>query len=93
MAGCAPDTSPRSRRTPDTKSYRSVDVPSGDAVHSHEERRTGALRLSNAIAIAMLLFVAGYAYGRFVGRRPWVLRIALVRLGCLLVRLTKALGG
>jgi VIT1/CCC1 family predicted Fe2+/Mn2+ transporter len=51
-----------------------------------------ALRLSNAIAIAML-FVAGYAYGRFVGRRPWVLRIALVRLGCLLVRLTKALGG
>ena len=51
-----------------------------------------ALRLSNAIAIAML-FVAGYAYGRFVGRRPWVLGIALVLLGCLLVGLAKALGG
>jgi hypothetical protein len=51
-----------------------------------------ALRLSNAIAIAML-FVAGYAYGRFVGGRPWVLGIALVLLGWLLVGLTKALGG
>lgn len=51
-----------------------------------------ALRVSNAIAITML-FVAGYAYGRFVGRRPWLLGIAMVLLGTLLVALSKALGG
>jgi len=51
-----------------------------------------ALRVSNSIAIAML-FMAGYAYGRFVGRHPWALGIALVLLGCVLVGLTKALGG
>jgi hypothetical protein len=45
----------------------------GDSVHSHAERSSGAAS-SNAIAIAML-FVAGYAYGSFVGR-PWVLGIA-----------------
>ena len=56
------------------------------------QNAVAALRLSNAIAIAML-FVAGYAYGRFVGRRPWVLGIAMVLLGILLVGLTKALGG
>ena len=51
-----------------------------------------ALRISNSIAIVML-FMAGYAYGRFVGRRPWVLGIGLVFLGAVLVGLTKALGG
>lgn len=51
-----------------------------------------ALRVSNSIAIAML-FVAGYAYGRFAGRRPWLLGIAMVLLGTLLVAITIALGG
>jgi hypothetical protein len=51
-----------------------------------------ALRISNSIAIVML-FMGGFAYGRFVGRRPWVLGIGLVLLGGVLVGLTKALGG
>jgi hypothetical protein len=51
-----------------------------------------ALRVSNAIAIAML-FLAGFAYGRLVGRSQWVLGIAMVLLGAALVSLTIALGG
>jgi VIT1/CCC1 family predicted Fe2+/Mn2+ transporter len=51
-----------------------------------------ALRVSNAIAITML-FVAGYSYGRFIGRRPWMLGIAMALLGTLLAALSKALGG
>jgi hypothetical protein len=51
-----------------------------------------ALRISNSIAIVML-FMGGFAYGRFVGRRPWVLGIGLLLLGGVLVGLTKALGG
>jgi hypothetical protein len=51
-----------------------------------------ALRISNAIAIAML-FIAGVAYGRCVGRSPWAVGIAMVVLGCVLVALTIALGG
>jgi hypothetical protein len=51
-----------------------------------------ALRVSNAIAIAML-FMTGYAYGRMTGRPPWVIGISMVLLGCVLVALTMALGG
>jgi VIT1/CCC1 family predicted Fe2+/Mn2+ transporter len=51
-----------------------------------------ALRVSNAIAIAML-FVAGYVYGRSVGRHPWLLGLSMVLLGGLLSALTMALGG
>jgi hypothetical protein len=51
-----------------------------------------ALRVSNGIAIAML-FIAGYAYGRSVGRHPLGLGIAMVLLGAVLVALTIALGG
>jgi hypothetical protein len=51
-----------------------------------------ALRVSNAIAIAML-FGAGVAYGRTVGRTPWLVGIAMVLLGGVLVALTMALGG
>jgi hypothetical protein len=51
-----------------------------------------ALRVSNAVAIAML-FVTGYVYGRNVGHHPWVLGIAMVLLGALLSALTMALGG
>jgi VIT1/CCC1 family predicted Fe2+/Mn2+ transporter len=51
-----------------------------------------AMRLSNAIAIAMLL-VTGAAYGRCVGRSPLLFGIAMVLLGGVLVALTIALGG
>jgi hypothetical protein len=51
-----------------------------------------ALRISNAIAIAML-FLAGFAYGRCIDRSPWGLGISMVVLGGVLVALTIALGG
>lgn len=51
-----------------------------------------ALRVSNAIAVAML-FVAGVAYGRAVDGAPWKFGIAMVVLGIVLVALTMALGG
>ncbi len=51
-----------------------------------------ALRVSNAIAIAML-FVAGFVYGRSVGRSPWLLGLSMVLLGAMLAALAMALGG
>jgi len=51
-----------------------------------------ALRLSNAVAVVML-FLAGYAFGRITGRRPWAVGIFTMLLGALLVGLTMALGG
>ena len=51
-----------------------------------------ALRISNAIAIVML-FLAGYAFGRMTGRHPWLVGISMVVLGLILVGLTMALGG
>ena len=51
-----------------------------------------ALRVSNAIAIAML-FLTGFAFGRVTGRHPWIMGIALVLLGSILAGLTMALGG
>ncbi len=51
-----------------------------------------ALRVSNAIAVAML-FGTGYTFGRIVGRRQWVMGIGMVVLGSILVGLTMALGG
>jgi VIT1/CCC1 family predicted Fe2+/Mn2+ transporter len=51
-----------------------------------------ALRISNAIAIAML-FITGIAYGRITGRHPWAIGILMVMLGCALVALAIALGG
>jgi len=51
-----------------------------------------AMRVSNAIAL-VLLFVAGVAYARVVGRAAWVFGFGMVALGCLLVALTIALGG
>jgi hypothetical protein len=56
----------------------------------HEAPR--AMRVSNAIAVSML-FMTGVTYGRCVGRSPWVLGLALVCLGAILVALTMALGG
>ncbi len=51
-----------------------------------------ALRVSNTVAVAML-FVAGLAYGRVVGRSPWGFGFGMVALGTALVALTMALGG
>ena len=51
-----------------------------------------ALRLSNAIAIA-LLFILGYAFGRGATHNPWVMGVSMVALGMFLVGMTIALGG
>jgi hypothetical protein len=51
-----------------------------------------ALRVSNVIAILMLL-VTGYAYGKCVGRQPWLMGISMLVLGGVLVGLTMVLGG
>ena len=51
-----------------------------------------ALRVSNAIAVAML-FMTGYAYGRLTAHRPVVTGITMVALGIVLVGITMALGG
>jgi hypothetical protein len=51
-----------------------------------------AMRVSNALAIVML-FLAGFAYGRCVGRSPWIIGAVMVALGLVLVGLTMALGG
>ena len=51
-----------------------------------------ALRVSNSTAVLMML-IAGYAFGRLVGYRPWLTAGSMVLLGCLLVGLTIALGG
>jgi VIT1/CCC1 family predicted Fe2+/Mn2+ transporter len=51
-----------------------------------------ALRLSNAIAVA-LLFLCGHATGRLTGYHPWATGLGMVVLGCALVAMTMALGG
>lgn len=51
-----------------------------------------AMRVSNAIAVTML-FIAGVAYGRCVGRSPWAFGLSMVLLGAVLVALTIAMGG
>jgi VIT1/CCC1 family predicted Fe2+/Mn2+ transporter len=51
-----------------------------------------AMRISNGIAVAML-FIAGIAYGRCIGRRPLLIGTAMVVLGAIVVAFTIALGG
>jgi hypothetical protein len=51
-----------------------------------------AMRVSNAIAVAML-FMTGYTYGRLIGYRPILPGISMVALGSALVGITMALGG
>jgi hypothetical protein len=51
-----------------------------------------ALRLSNAVAVAML-FVCGYATGRLTRYHPWFTGFGMVVLGSALVAMTMALGG
>jgi VIT1/CCC1 family predicted Fe2+/Mn2+ transporter len=52
-----------------------------------------ALRVSNGVAIVML-FLAGYAFGRYAMRRRWwATGLAMVALGGVLVAITIRLGG
>ena len=51
-----------------------------------------ALRLSNAIALAML-FGLGWSLARYTGGRPWRLGLGMLVLGAALVAITIALGG
>jgi hypothetical protein len=51
-----------------------------------------ALRVSNAIAVA-LLFLTGYIFGKLSGRHPVWLGCGMVLLGTVLVGITIALGG
>jgi hypothetical protein len=53
---------------------------------------TLALRVSNVIAIVML-FAAGCTFGKITGRRPFVMGLAMVVLGTMLVSAAIALGG
>jgi VIT1/CCC1 family predicted Fe2+/Mn2+ transporter len=51
-----------------------------------------ALRVSNAVAVAMLFF-CGYAVGRLTRYHPWWTGLGMVLLGTVLVSMTMALGG
>jgi hypothetical protein len=56
-------------------------------------RRPGlALRISNLVAIIML-FLTGYAYGKYAGTRPLRVGLWMVLAGLAMVGLTIALGG
>jgi len=57
-------------------------------IHNH----AWAMRVSNAIAIVML-FIAGVAYGRCIGRSQWMVGGVMIALGVVLVGMTMALGG
>jgi hypothetical protein len=51
-----------------------------------------ALRISNLIAV-LLMLVAGHAFGRLAGYRPFVTAGSMVLVGSMVVALTIALGG
>ena len=51
-----------------------------------------ALRVSNAIAIAML-FMCGYVFARTAGLRPWPTGLVMVAIGAVMVGIAIALGG
>ena len=56
-------------------------------------RKAGlALRVSNLVGIIML-FLTGYAYGRYAGTRPWRDGLWMVLVGLAMVALTIAFGG
>jgi len=40
-----------------------------------------------------MLFVCGYAFGRYAGYRPWVTGLAMVAVGAVLIGVAIALGG
>ena len=56
------------------------------------QNAAAAMRVSNAVAVVML-FAAGVAYGRLVGRSSLAFGCSMVALGSVLVALTIALGG
>ena len=51
-----------------------------------------ALRISNAIAIAML-FMCGYVFAKDTGLRPWPTGLVMVAVGAVMVGIAMALGG
>jgi VIT1/CCC1 family predicted Fe2+/Mn2+ transporter len=51
-----------------------------------------ALRTSNGVAVIML-FIVGYAFGKYAGHWPWRMAIAMVLLGGAMVGITISLGG
>lgn len=51
-----------------------------------------AMRVSNGIALVML-FLAGYAFGKYAHYRPWVMGFWMALLGVVLVAVTVYLGG
>ena len=51
-----------------------------------------ALRISNGVAVVML-FLTGYAFGRYAGYRPWRMGLWMAIVGSALVALTIVLGG
>lgn len=57
-----------------------------------QEDAVRALRISNAIALA-LLFLVGFAFGRAIGRRRVLTGLGMMLLGAVIVAMTIALGG
>ena len=51
-----------------------------------------ALRISNGVAVVML-FLTGYAFGRYAGYRPWRMGLLMAVIGSALVALAVVLGG
>ena len=51
-----------------------------------------ALRVSNGIALLMM-FLTGYAFGRYAHYRPWRMGLWMVLIGVVLVAITVYLGG
>lgn len=51
-----------------------------------------ALHASNGVAV-MMLFLAGYQFGRYAAHRPWRMGLAMVAVSGALVGVTIALGG
>jgi VIT1/CCC1 family predicted Fe2+/Mn2+ transporter len=51
-----------------------------------------AMRVSNGIAITML-FLTGFAYGRYAGHRPWGWGLSMVFVGGAMVVISIVLGG
>jgi VIT1/CCC1 family predicted Fe2+/Mn2+ transporter len=55
-------------------------------------KATRALRISNGIAIVML-FLTGYAFGRYAGHYPWRMGLRMVLARSAMAGVTIALGG
>jgi VIT1/CCC1 family predicted Fe2+/Mn2+ transporter len=51
-----------------------------------------AMRVSNAIALVML-FTIGARLGKYMGRSPWPMAVAMTAIGSILVAVTIAFGG